>query len=142
MSVGEILPELILVALVVTIPAWALISGGISERISAVVFLVAMSMTKLAEHFVPSTHAGTIFLAIDGIMALCFLALAVIKGHLWIALMMLAISFVFCVHAYYQMAGRALDPMFALASNMATIVLLLSLAIGVWTSRHRKDEEA
>ena len=142
MSASELLLEIPLYALVIGVPLWALIAGGQAERITAVVFLVATAATNLAGHFVPYKHAGTLLLAIDGVMALCFLALALIKGHLWIALMMVAISFVFCVHAFYQMAGRALDPTFALASNLATVVLLAGLAIGVWTSRHRKDEEA
>jgi uncharacterized protein YneF (UPF0154 family) len=35
------------------------------------------------------------------------------------------------------MAGRDLDPTFALLSNLVTIVLLASLALGVWTARRR-----
>ena len=142
MAASDLLLEIPLYALVIGVPVWALIAGGKAERISAVIFLVATIATKLAGFIVPYKHAGTLLLAIDGVMSLCFLALAVIKGHLWIALMMAAISFVFCIHAFYQMAGRALDPTFALASNLATVVLLASLAVGVWTSRHRKDEEA
>ena len=59
---------------------------------------------------------------------------------MWVALLMGSMSGYFAVHAYYLMAHRPLDRTFALMSNMATLVALLSLAIGVWTSRNRKDE--
>ncbi len=81
-------------------------------------------------------------MTIDGIMALSFLALALVYNHLWVALMMFTMAGLFSIHAFYEMAGRDLDPAFATFSNLVTIVLLASLAIGVWTSRHRKDEEA
>ena len=56
--------------------------------------------------------------------------------------MMAAMAAFFSIHAFYEMTNRDLDMVFAQLSNFATIVLLLSLAVGVWTSRHRKDEEA
>ena len=135
MPASEFLLELPLYALVLGVPVWALIAGGRAERLSAVIFLAATLATNLAGFMVPYKHAGLVLLAIDGAMALGFLVLALAYGHLWIALMMMAISCVFCIHAFYQMAGRALDTTFALLSNLATVVLLMSLAIGVWTSR-------
>lgn len=59
---------------------------------------------------------------------------------MWVALLMGSMSGYFAVHAYYLMAHRPLDRTFALMNNLATGVALLSLTIGVWTSRHRKDE--
>ena len=124
------------------VPLWALIAGGKAERISALIFVVATAASKSVEQVVPIQHAGSIFLTIDGLMALGFLTLALIYGHLWIALMMAAMAAFFSIHAFYEMTNRGLDRGFAQLSNFATIVLLLSLAVGVWTSRHRKDEEA
>ncbi len=142
MPTNDLLLQIPLYALVIGVPLWALVAGGQTEKLSALIFLAATIATNLAGLFVSYKHAGTLLLAIDGTMALCYLALAIIKGHLWIALMMLSISFVFCIHAFYQMNGRSLDETFALASNGATVILLLSLAIGVLTSRHRAAEEA
>ena len=75
-------------------------------------------------------------------MALSFLALALVYNHLWVALMMFTMAGFFSIHAFYEMTDRDLDPAFAVLSNLVTIVLLASLAIGVWTSRQRKINEA
>jgi hypothetical protein len=119
------------------VPLWALLAGGRAERISAVIFLIAIVSSKLVEELTSAQHAGTIFLTIDGLMALGYLTLALIFGHLWIALMMFTMAGLFAIHAFYEMAGRDLDPTFALLSNLVTIVLLASLALGVWTARRR-----
>lgn len=75
-------------------------------------------------------------------MALGFLILALRYGYLWIALMMAAMAGYFSIHAYYLAMDKPLDKAFAIASNIATGVALLSIAIGVWTSRRRAAEEA
>ena len=75
-------------------------------------------------------------------MALGFLILALVYRHLWIALMMFTMAGFFSVHAFYEMTDRDLDWTFALLSNLATLVLLASLAIGVWTSRRRRADGA
>ena len=134
--------EALLVVLAVSVPIWAIFWGGTAERTSAIIFASATAISKLVPLFVEPRHAGTIFLTIDGVMALGFLVLALVYNHLWIALMMFTMAGVFSIHAYYEMTGRDLDPTFALLSNLATLVLLASLAIGVWTSRQRKIDEA
>ena len=73
-------------------------------------------------------------------MALSFFALAVRYNYLWIALMMGAMSGYFAIHAYYLAMNLPLDEMFAASSNVATSVVLISLAIGVWSSRRRPAE--
>jgi hypothetical protein len=60
--------------------------------------------------------------------------------YLWIALMMGAMAGYFAIHAYYMAMARPLDETFAISSNIATGVVLLSLAIGVWGSRRRPAE--
>ncbi len=142
MSPSELLLQIPLYALVIGVPAWALISGGRAEKISALIFVFATLATNFVGLFSVFKNSGTIILLIDGVMALSYLALALIYGYLWISLMMFAMSGFFAIHAYFQMLGRALDPTFALASNLATVVLLTSLAIGVWTSRHRRADGA
>jgi hypothetical protein len=134
--------EISVSAIAVLVPLWALLAGGRAERISALIFLVAIVSSKLVEELTSAQHAGTIFLAIDGVMALGFLILALVYNHLWIALMMFTMAGFFSIHAFYEMTNRDLDPTFALLSNLATILLLASLAIGVWTSRQRKIDEA
>jgi hypothetical protein len=142
MSFSELVFQVLLFALAVIIPLWALIAGGVAERLCALFFIIAIVASKLVEETSSPGQAGTLFLAIDGIMALGFLALALVYHHLWIALMMFTMAGFFSIHAYYEMTGRDLDPTFAILSNLATIFLLASLALGVWTSRRRAAQGA
>lgn len=138
----EILFQVFVLSLAVIIPVWAIIAGGMAERLSALMFMVATLASKSVEQFSEAQHAGTLFLAIDGVMALGFLILALGYRHLWIALMMFTMAGFFSIHAFYEMTDRDLDPTFAHLSNLATLVLLVSLAIGVWTSRRRAADGA
>ena len=132
--------ESVLFALSVAIPLVALVAGKIPERIAALIFAMNTIATGLCGHFLGFKDIGTILLTIDGIMALSFLALAVRYNYLWIALMMGAMSGYFAIHAYYLAMNLPLDEMFAASSNVATSVVLISLAIGVWSSRRRPAE--
>ena len=124
------------------IPLIALVAGKAPERLAAVIFLTAIAVTNFSGHFWKLKDTGNLLLAIDGGMALSLLLLALRYNYLWIALMMGAMAGVFSVHAYYLMIHKPLDKTFALMSNVATLVGLFSIAIGVWTSRHRVEEEA
>ena len=134
--------EIVLFALSVAIPLVAIVSGKTPERLAALIFLVATAATGLSGQIWKFRDIGNILLSIDGAMALAFLAMAIRYNYMWIALMMGAMSGYFAVHAYYLISHRALDETFALMSNLATSVALLSIAIGVWTSRRRAAEEA
>jgi hypothetical protein len=134
--------EALLVIIAVSVPLWAFFWGGRAERASALIFASATVTSKLVPLLIEPRHAGTIFLTIDGIMALGFLTLALVYHHLWIALMMFTMAGFFSIHAYYEMTGRDLDPTFAILSNLATIFLLASLALGVWTCRRRTAQGA
>ena len=124
----------------IAIVAIALVVGRTPERLSALIFAVATLATQISAVFVPVGILGNVFLFIDGIMSFCLLFVALRYGYMWVALLMGSMSGYFAVHAYYLMAHRPLDRTFALMNNLATGVALLSLTIGVWTSRHRKDE--
>ncbi|MCA3708882.1 MAG: hypothetical protein INF02_03680 [Phenylobacterium sp.] len=132
--------EAILFALSAAVPLAALVMGKTPERLASIIFVLAALFTILSGHFSGYQHIGILLLTIDGLMALSFLILAIRYNYLWVALLMGSMSALFAVHAFYFMTHRPLDRTFALASNLATVVLLASLAIGVWTSRHRKDE--
>ncbi|MFM8939368.1 MAG: hypothetical protein ACKOEY_05060 [Phenylobacterium sp.] len=142
MSLGEIIFQVLVYALAVIVPIWALVAGGPAERLSALIFIITTPASLIVQQVFPLRHAGTIFLAIDGLMALGFLVLALVYRHLWIALMMFTMAGFFSIHAFYEMTDRDLDPAFAVLSNLATLVLLTSLSIGVWTSRRRAPEQA
>jgi hypothetical protein len=132
--------EAILFALSAAVPIAAVAIGKTPERLAALIFVMAALSTIFSGHFWGYRNTGNLVLTIDGLMALSFLILALRYNYLWIALLMGSMSGVFAIHAYYSMTHRPLDRTFALMSNFATGIALLSLAIGVWTSRHRKDE--
>ena len=134
--------EAVLFAMTFAVPLAALVAGKTPERIAAIIFALNAIATGAFGHFLGFKHIGTLLLTFDGVMALSFLVLAVRYNYLWIALMMGAMSGYFAVHAYYLAMNLPLDRMFAILSNMATSVALLSLVIGVWTSRHRTEEQA
>ena len=126
--------------LTVAVVAFALIAGRRPERLSAIIFAAATVATQVIASLAPRAQANNLLLLIDGVMAISFLMLALRYGYLWIALMMAAMAGYFSIHAYYLAMAMPLDRTFAMANNLATAVALLSIAIGVWTSRHRKDE--
>ncbi|WP_397396894.1 hypothetical protein [Phenylobacterium sp.] len=132
--------EAVLIALSVAIPLVALVAGKTPERIAALIFILATGATALSGAFWKYKEIGNLLLTIDGLMALSFLVLAVRYNYLWIALMMGAMAGYFAIHAYYMAMARPLDETFAISSNIATGVVLLSLAIGVWGSRRRPAE--
>ena len=132
--------DAVLLALNVAIPLVALVAGKTPERIASLIFVLATSATALSGHFWKYKDIGNLLLTIDGLMALSFLVLAVRYNYLWIALMMGAMAGYFSIHAYYLAMAIPLDEMFAMASNIATGVVLVSLAIGVWSSRGRPAE--
>jgi hypothetical protein len=134
--------DLSYLGLTVAVVAIALVAGRTPERICAAIFAGATIATQVASQVTPNGHEGNVLLFIDGLMAVGFLALALKYGYLWIALLMGAMAGYFSIHAYYLAMSVPLDRTFAIASNLATGVALLSLAIGVWTSRRRADEEA
>ena len=132
--------EAVLIALNVAIPLVALVAGKTPERIAGLIYLLATGATALAGHFWKYWEIGNLLLAIDGLMALSFLVLAVRYNYLWIALMMGAMAGYFSIHAYYLALAIPLDKIFAISSNVASAVVLISLSIGVWSSRRRPAE--
>ena len=132
--------EAVLFALNVAIPLVALVAGKTPERVAALIFGLATGMTAVSGYFWDYKEIGNLLLTIDGLMALSFMVLAIRYNYLWIALLMGAMSGYFAIHAYYLMTQRPLDETFALMSNLATLVALLSIAMGVVTSRRRPAE--
>ncbi len=132
--------EAIQAALLIGVPLIALVGGRTPERVAAIIFAINTAATAGANFVWGFRNIGNLLLTFDGLMALCFLVLAIRYNYLWVALLMGSMSGYFGVHAYYLMTNRPLDETFALMNNLATGVALLSLTIGVWTFRHRKDE--
>ena len=129
------------ITVTVAVIAIALVLGRTPERLSAAIFAGATVFSQVVSRFNGLHQVGNLLLLIDGVMAFGFLYLAIKYGYLWIALLMVAMAGYFSVHAYYLAMALPLDRVFVLASNIATAIALISIAIGVWTSRRRAAEE-
>lgn len=134
--------ELTYFGLTVAVVAFALIAGRRPERLSALIFATAALATQIVALRTPASQLNNAMLLIDGLMAFGFLMLALRYGYLWIALMMAAMAGYFSIHAYYLAMSLKPDRIFVIASNAATAVALISITIGVLTSRRRAAEEA
>ncbi len=139
MLTSEFFLQFLLYLLVIGVPLWALISGGGEERTSALIFIFATLATKFIGFHSDYKDSASIILMIDGVMALSYLAIALVFRHIWTALMMLAMGALFTIHSFYLINDRPLDQSFAFAGNLATVFLLLALAQGVWSSRRRSS---
>jgi len=135
----EIVFPVSVLVLSVIIPIWAILKGGEAERISALILLVSVSVSWPTYYFYSLPYTAVTLLAIDGLTALGFLFVALTYQHLWIALIMFCIAAYFSLHAYYLAAARPLDQDFANFTNLATLLILLALAQGVWSSRRRSS---
>ncbi|MFO0437599.1 MAG: hypothetical protein ACK5YD_03645 [Phenylobacterium sp.] len=131
-----VFPALVFIFSAIILP-WAILKGGEAERISALIFLASVFASWPAYYFHSLPYTAIILLSIDGLAALGFLFVALTYQHLWIALIMFCIAAYFSLHAYYLAAARPLDQDFANFTNLATLLILLALAQGVWSSRRR-----
>ena len=121
----------------VIIPMWAILQGGKAERLSAIIFLTSIALTYAIVWAAPSRPSGVLILLLDGITALCFLLVALTYQYIWLALIMFFTGVYFSLHAYYLAASQPVDRDFANLANLATLLILLALAQGVWSSRRR-----
>jgi hypothetical protein len=135
----EILFAASVYGLIVIIPMWAILQGGEAERLSAIILIASTVLTYFAT-WISSWHpSGPLVLLLDGITALCFLFVALNFHHFWLALIMFCTAGHFALHAYYLAASQPVDRDFANLANLATLLILLALAQGVWSSRRRSS---
>lgn len=122
--------------LAVALLAW--LRGGLPERYGALLFVGAGLAVFVSHALLPTSAEGLLLLAIDALMAIGFLALAIRYASLWIGAAMLLQAGQFSLHAWYLVNALERDRFYAIANNLVTVGILVCILVGTLISwRHR-----
>lgn len=124
------------ITLAVALLAW--FRGGLPERYGALVFVGAGLAVLISHTILPVAAEGLSLLAIDALMALSFLALAIRYASLWIGAAMLLQAGQFSLHAWYLVSGLDRDRFYAVANNLITVGILACILVGTLISWRRR----
>src|SRR5437016_4885731 len=112
--------SLALYAAILGAAGFAWLRGSQPERIGGSINLGA-TVLVLCVHFGVGPHVLSVFLlAVDGLLALGFLGLALRYASLWLGGTMLLQGIQFSLHAYYLVADRKFDFTYALVNNVVS----------------------
>lgn len=126
------------IAVVAALAVW---KGGWPERVGAGVNLIIAIVFEIAQRWLPGESLPTAALAIDGLLALSFLALAVRFAKIWLGIAMLLQATQFALHAYYYVFERDVDRLFAVVNNLVSwgvIGCILGGVVGHWMGEARR----
>jgi len=136
MSSDLILPVAIaLVALAACL--FALIRGGLPERLTAGLFLLSIPLALLLQK-IPSDQKSMAQLGIDALFALISLALTLRYPIRWLGVVMLLYAAQFALHAAYMVADRPADALHQAANNLIFAGIVLCLTIGTLGAQARR----
>ena len=117
--------------------AWA--KGAVPERIGGLINLAA-AVLAICVHLAVGAHAlSTFLLAIDGLLALGFLALALRYASLWLGGALLCQGVQFSLHAFYLVSNRRFDFSYALVNNLNSWGIVACILAGTWASWRRNS---
>ena len=128
------------ITLAVALLAW--FRGGLPERYGAVVFVGAGLAVLVSHALLPPHTEGLSLLAIDALMAVGFLALAIRYASLWIGAAMLLQAGQFSLHAWYLVSNLDRDRFYAIANNLITVGILACILVGTLISWRRRVKAA
>lgn len=134
-----------LLAVIGACAVFAVWKGGWPERVGAGVNLIIALCMEIAQRNLAGDSLAMAALAIDGVLALSFLALAVRFAKVWLGLAMLLQAAQFSLHAYYYVMERALDTPFAVVNNLVSwgvIFCIVGGVVGHWLNETRRRRAA
>lgn len=118
-----------------TLFAW--LRGTMPERIGGLLNLTATVLVA-GIHLIVGAHAlSTLLLVIDGLLAFGFLGLALRYASLWLGGTMLLQGAQFSLHAYYLVADRKFDFMYALVNNVVSWGIVACIFAGTLVAWRR-----
>lgn len=120
-----------LLTAIAVVAAFAVWRGGWPERVGAGVNLIIAIIFELAQQWLSGPGFATVALAIDGVLALSFLALAVRFAKTWLGIALLLQAIQFALHAYYYVVERQVDTLFAVVNNLVSWGLIGCILGGV-----------
>ncbi|MET3667014.1 hypothetical protein [Caulobacter sp. 1776] len=112
--------------------------GARPERSGAALLLGTWLAVVLAGLIRDKELARGVFLALDGVLALGLLLLALRHTTRWLGVAVLLQGVQFSLHAYYLVAARRYDNLFVMVNNLVSLGVLICLLAGValaWRSR-------
>jgi hypothetical protein len=118
--------------------AFALVKGGVTERIGAAIILANL-VAGMANEIVLRNQLAT--LAIDGVTALALLPVAVRYASVWLGGVMLLYGLQFAFQAYYFVIERPRDELYMVLNNTNFVALTLCLAVGTAVAWRRRVRE-
>lgn len=127
-----------LLILGVCLLAWRL--GGEAERRGAALWLVMSLVIALVAIFPDKMVQKSYYLLIDGLFGAGLLVLALRYTTAWLGIAVLLQAVQFSLHAYYLVAGKLYDNLYARVNNLVSLGVLLCLVTGTllaWRKRRR-----
>ena len=124
----------------VTVFAW--MRGGRAERVGATLNLAAAVLVEVAHRIAAAEALPVALLAVDGLLAVGFLVLALRYASLWVGAALVFQAIQFGLHATYLVRHLAFNITYARVNNIDTFGILLSLAVGVVATRREAPAAA
>lgn len=125
---------------VICVLAW--VKGGPSERAAAAV-LIASTLVNIAIHsLAPKGAQNFMLLALDALIAVSFLLLALRYTSVWLGGAMLLQAAQFSLHAYYLVTERVHDRGYAVVNNVISYALLACVLTGTLLAWRKRVQAA
>ena len=118
--------------------AWCLGEGA--ERRGAVLWLAMSLIIALVALFPDKAMQRSSYLLIDGLFGAGLLVLALRYATAWLGVAVLLQAAQFSLHAYYLVAGKPYNDLYATVNNLVSLGVLVSLLVGTvlaWYRRRR-----
>jgi hypothetical protein len=130
-----------LLILAASLAAWRL--GGEAERKAGLVVLVTSFLASFPSLIPDHELQRLAYLAVDGLVAGGLLLLALRYTRIWLGVAVLLQGVQFSLHAYYLVASKPYDNVYALVNNLVSLGVLCSLVTGsVLAWRARRDQSS
>lgn len=128
-------------AVTLAVCGFAFWKGGPAERAGALLIVGAAAAVWVSHNLLPKGAAVSALLAIDAVMAVGFLVLAIRYASLWLGGAMLFQAAQFSLHAYYLVMEKPYDRLYSIINNIDTVGVLVCVLTGTlvaWRSASTK----
>jgi hypothetical protein len=122
----------------VSLLAWRL-GGPVERQVAALVVIMSLAITLIGVMPDRGMQKPAYFL-VDGLFGAGLLILALRYTTAWLGVAVLLQAAQFSLHAYYLVAGKMYDDLYAMVNNLVSLGVLLCLVAGcllAWRKRKR-----
>lgn len=116
--------------------------GGRAERSGALLVLTTFVTVVLVGLIHGKELVQGLYLALDGLMALGLLMLALRHATRWLGIAVLLQGVQFSLHAYYLVGARRYDNIYILVNNLVSTGVLICILVGTFLAWRRRDRSA